>query len=63
MNRTLRTLAALTVALALGFGLAQFQPRNVECIAPAGAGGGWDLICRQRAGCSTSSVSSPARSG
>lgn len=49
MNRTLRTLAALTVALSLGFGLAQFQPRNVECIAPAGAGGGWDFTCRQMA--------------
>lgn len=47
MNRTTRTLAALTFALSLGFGLAQFQPRNVECIAPAGAGGGWDFTCRQ----------------
>lgn len=49
MKRTTRTLAALTVALTLGFGLAQFQPRNVECIAPAGAGGGWDFTCRQMA--------------
>ena len=49
MNRTYRTLAALTVALSVGFGLAQFQPRNVECIAPAGAGGGWDFTCRQMA--------------
>jgi len=47
MNRTFRTLAALAVTAALGFGLAQFQPRNVECIAPAGAGGGWDFTCRQ----------------
>lgn len=47
MNRTTRTLAALTFALSLGFGLAQFQPRNVECIAPAGAGGGWDFTYRQ----------------
>jgi len=23
------------------------QPQNVECIAPAGAGGGWDFTCRQ----------------
>ncbi|MFU8887405.1 MAG: Bug family tripartite tricarboxylate transporter substrate binding protein [Trueperaceae bacterium] len=50
MNRTIRILlAALTVA---GLGLATvqaqgFAPRNVECIAPAGAGGGWDMICRQ----------------
>jgi putative tricarboxylic transport membrane protein len=27
-------------------GLAQFTPRNPECIAPAGAGGGWDFTCR-----------------
>lgn len=27
--------------------LAQFSPRNPECIAPAGAGGGWDFSCRQ----------------
>lgn len=47
MNRTFRTLAALAVTAALGFGLAQFQPRSVECIAPAGAGGGWDFTCRQ----------------
>ncbi len=26
--------------------LAQFTPRNPECIAPAGAGGGWDFTCR-----------------
>ncbi|HEU4741282.1 MAG TPA: tripartite tricarboxylate transporter substrate-binding protein [Meiothermus sp.] len=30
-----------------GLGLAQgFTPRNPECIAPAGAGGGWDFTCR-----------------
>lgn len=49
MHRISRTLATLTIALALGVGLAQFQPRNVECIAPAGAGGGWDFTCRQMA--------------
>lgn len=26
--------------------LAQFSPKNAECIAPAGAGGGWDFTCR-----------------
>ncbi len=26
--------------------LAQISPRNPECIAPAGAGGGWDFTCR-----------------
>jgi putative tricarboxylic transport membrane protein len=49
MKRTFRIATALAVTLALGFGLAQFQPRNVECIAPAGAGGGWDFTCRQMA--------------
>ncbi|WDR06950.1 tripartite tricarboxylate transporter substrate-binding protein [Devosia rhodophyticola] len=24
-----------------------FEPSNTECIAPAGAGGGWDFTCRQ----------------
>lgn len=24
-----------------------FQPNNTECIAPSGAGGGWDFTCRQ----------------
>ncbi|RIH83078.1 Tripartite tricarboxylate transporter family receptor [Meiothermus luteus] len=38
-------ITALLVALA-GSGLAQFTPRNPECIAPAGAGGGWDFTCR-----------------
>ncbi|RIH83991.1 Bug family tripartite tricarboxylate transporter substrate binding protein [Calidithermus roseus] len=27
-------------------GLAAFTPKAPECIAPAGAGGGWDLTCR-----------------
>jgi len=40
----LATLAV--VLLAAGGGLAQFTPRNPECIAPAGAGGGWDFTCR-----------------
>jgi len=35
----------LTVAL-LPVALAQFQPSNVECIAPANPGGGWDFTCR-----------------
>jgi putative tricarboxylic transport membrane protein len=40
----LATLAV--VLLAAGGGLAQFTLRNPECIAPAGAGGGWDFTCR-----------------
>ena len=44
----------LRIAAPLGFvmaGLATsanaFEPGNTECIAPAGAGGGWDFTCRQ----------------
>jgi len=36
----------LAVTLLAAVGLAQFTPRNPECIAPAGAGGGWDFTCR-----------------
>lgn len=36
-------------ALVAGFAMpaAAFEPANSECIAPAGAGGGWDFTCRQ----------------
>ena len=50
MNRTVRLLLAALTVVGLGLGIVQaqgFTPRNVECIAPAGAGGGWDMICRQ----------------
>lgn len=50
MNRTARILLAALTVVGLGFTTVQaqgFTPRNVECIAPAGAGGGWDMICRQ----------------
>jgi putative tricarboxylic transport membrane protein len=48
---TVRILATLALAAAalVGTAQAQFTPRNVECIAPAGAGGGWDFTCRQMA--------------
>lgn len=51
MSKTSLNVCALAVAaLALGAvatpALA-FEPGNVECIAPAGAGGGWDFTCRQ----------------
>lgn len=49
MSRTSRILTTLIVAVALATAAAQFQPRNVECIAPASAGGGWDFTCRQMA--------------
>lgn len=32
--------------VASGLALAQFTPRNPECIAPAAPGGGWDFTCR-----------------
>ncbi len=50
VQRTVRILLAALLAVGLGLGTVQaqgFTPRNVECIAPAGAGGGWDMICRQ----------------
>jgi putative tricarboxylic transport membrane protein len=49
MSRSLRIFAALAVMLGMGLAAAQFQPRNVECIAPADPGGGWDFTCRQMA--------------
>lgn len=39
--------AIIGLAVLGGVALAQFSPRNAECIAPAGAGGGWDFTCRQ----------------
>jgi putative tricarboxylic transport membrane protein len=50
VQRTVRLFLVLATVMGLGLGLVQaqgFTPRNVECIAPAGAGGGWDMICRQ----------------
>lgn len=49
MSRFVRTIVVLGLALTMTVGLAQFQPRNVECIAPADPGGGWDFTCRQMA--------------
>lgn len=43
----LRIIAPLGAALALHGSLWAFSPGNTECIAPAGAGGGWDFTCRQ----------------
>jgi putative tricarboxylic transport membrane protein len=39
------TLAAGIIAASLT--VAGFTPENVECIAPANPGGGWDFTCRQ----------------
>ncbi len=47
---TFTTCTLATAALVLGViatPAAAFEPGNVECIAPAGAGGGWDFTCRQ----------------
>ncbi len=33
--------------LAAGLSVSGFTPQNVECIAPANPGGGWDFTCRQ----------------
>jgi putative tricarboxylic transport membrane protein len=46
----LKTSAFAATALTLGILTTQasaFEPVNAECIAPAGAGGGWDFTCRQ----------------
>jgi putative tricarboxylic transport membrane protein len=39
------TLAAGIIAASLT--VSGFTPQNVECIAPADPGGGWDFTCRQ----------------
>lgn len=50
MKKFARALFVVAAVATFGLGTVQaqeFTPRNVECIAPAGAGGGWDFICRQ----------------
>ncbi|MEQ9811733.1 MAG: tripartite tricarboxylate transporter substrate-binding protein [Azospirillaceae bacterium] len=45
---TLPAIAALALgAVALPASAQDFMPERPECIAPAGAGGGWDFTCRQ----------------
>ncbi|MFT6591742.1 MAG: putative tricarboxylic transport membrane protein [Rhodoferax sp.] len=47
-NHLLRWAAPVGLALAtLTTPVAAFEAANTECIAPAGAGGGWDFTCRQ----------------
>ncbi|MEZ5668606.1 MAG: tripartite tricarboxylate transporter substrate-binding protein [Alphaproteobacteria bacterium] len=41
------TLAALALAGGMAFEAQAFEPGDVECIAPANPGGGWDFTCRQ----------------
>lgn len=40
-----RAVVLVFLAMVVGGAWAQFTPRNPECIAPAGAGGGWDFTC------------------
>jgi putative tricarboxylic transport membrane protein len=48
MNRLLAAYAAsLLAAMTFAGSALAFEPGNTECIAPAGAGGGWDFTCRQ----------------
>jgi putative tricarboxylic transport membrane protein len=48
MRHTIAVLAVLVFVAGVGPGVAApaYPSKAVECIAPAGAGGGWDLICR-----------------
>lgn len=49
-RRALQLAAFAAAATAFGGSAAHaqdFQPGNVECIAPANPGGGWDFTCRQ----------------
>lgn len=39
--------AALALSGGIAFGAQAFEPGDVECIAPANPGGGWDFTCRQ----------------
>ncbi|WP_417583285.1 Bug family tripartite tricarboxylate transporter substrate binding protein [Nitrincola sp.] len=55
MIKNKKTLCALTLASIASFAsvtgayAAEFKPESPDCIAPAGAGGGWDFICRSTA--------------
>ena len=46
MKKTIVSLAAFVGALAVAGSASAFDPSNVECIAPANPGGGWDFTCR-----------------
>ena len=46
MKNLFRITAAAALALTAGI-THGFEPNNVECIAPANPGGGWDFVCRQ----------------
>jgi putative tricarboxylic transport membrane protein len=42
-----RRISLLGTAVLIQTSALAFTPGNTECIAPAGAGGGWDFTCRQ----------------
>lgn len=44
--RPLMAAASASIALVTSGGALAFEPGNTECIAPSGAGGGWDMTCR-----------------
>lgn len=46
ITRRAALIGALAFTLPFGGAMA-FEANNTECIAPAGAGGGWDFTCRQ----------------
>ncbi|MCZ2440941.1 MAG: tripartite tricarboxylate transporter substrate binding protein [Burkholderiales bacterium] len=45
-SRTLRLAAATGALVLLSVKAWAFEPGSTECIAPSGAGGGWDMTCR-----------------
>ncbi len=47
MSLSKSVVTALVLVAGTGFGAHAFEPSNVECIAPANPGGGWDFTCRQ----------------
>jgi putative tricarboxylic transport membrane protein len=47
LKQSLKWVAPLGAAVLFNTAAWSFTPSNTECIAPAGAGGGWDFTCRQ----------------
>ena len=45
MQSILGILTGTAIAATTMLGVAMAKPGNTECIAPAGAGGGWDFTC------------------
>ncbi len=46
MKTPVLSLATFVGALAIAGSAVAFEPSNVECVAPANPGGGWDFTCR-----------------